>query len=363
MSTLYNEYLTGAEREAAIIVAESEAQFTKLNILFEAVDATLEANMYAAEAKVLAENGTYEDLTMLYTEAEKDASQKKQGLIATILNAIGNLFASIGKFLNEKFGKKLENLNNIPDEVKNVPVEMEKKINIFQKAWNMLKGPVDLIRNENSTNTDIAKGWAGITAEFTALAGATAGTVVCVKKREEIVNWIKNVIGPIRAKVQDAINTLVKKLKHEPTEQPQPQTQTPDNKPVEAPENTPDNKVDDKQEAPKTSEAQKPLSTFWEWLKGTVGKSILDALKWLGGKIMEFIGQLGSLIGLNKKQSKNMADNKGDANNAPANTPAEQTAKESASVLGIDLDTDDVLLESVMSDEGYDELCELFADL
>ena len=35
MCSLYNEYLTGADREAAIIVAESEAQYAKLNIFYD----------------------------------------------------------------------------------------------------------------------------------------------------------------------------------------------------------------------------------------------------------------------------------------------------------------------------------------
>ena len=142
MSALYNEYLTGAEREAAIIVAESDAQFSKINLLFEAVDASLEANMYAAEAKVLVENGTYDDLTMLYKEAGEEATQKKRGIIATLIKAIGELFNKIGNFLTSKFGK---NLDNIPEGDMKISADLEKEMNIFQKAWNFIKSPFEKI--------------------------------------------------------------------------------------------------------------------------------------------------------------------------------------------------------------------------
>ena len=329
MRDLYNEYLTGAEREAAIIVAESDAQFAKLNVLMETVDATLEANKLAAEAKVFAENGTYDDLTMLYTEAEQEAAQKKQGIIATILGAIGSLFEKIGKFFSEKFGKNLENMNNVPAEVK-MSSEVEKKQTIIQKAWNVLKSPVEMLKNENASGIDIAKAWAGITAEFAAVAGGTAATVMVVKKREDISNWLKGV-GGIRSSVQNAINTLTKKLKKDPV-------------------------------AEQNAEAAEPKTPFFEWLKGTAGKAVLDALKFLGSKIMEWIGQLGSLLGLSKKEAKAVADSNVNKQQPAENAaPEEKTEKESVSIFGVEVD--ETFMESEMSDEEFNELTELFEEI
>lgn len=355
MKSLYNEYLTGIEREAAIIVAESDAQFARLNVLMETVDATLEANKLVAEAKVFAENGTYDDLTMLYTEAENEAAQKKKGIIATILGAIGSLFARIGKFLNEKFGKNLENMSGVPAEVQ-VSSEVAKKQNIIQRAWNVLKSPVEMLKNENASGIDIAKAWAGITAEFATVAGGTAATVMVVKKREEIFNWLKGV-GSIRSNVQNAISSLTQKLKKDSTNE-------------------------------QNAEASAPKSSFFEWLKGTAGKAILDALEFLGGKIVEWIGQLGSLLGLSKNEAKKVADNavkgkkpskkemraKGEelANNPPSPKDTRNPEMddrdsngyeiESVSIFGVEID-DEIFTESEISEEELNELSELFSEL
>ena len=183
MSALYNEYLTGAERESAVIIAESEAQFAKLNILLETVDATLEANMLAAEAKVFAENGTYDDLTMLYREAGDEANKKKQGIFAAIFGAIKNFFKKIGELFKKHFGKN----NEIPAQVE-VPSDLSNNMNIFEKAWNTLKAGIDKIRAGQ-----IKEGCMLLLKVVfpTALtAGVATATTVVIVKREQIKAWI-----------------------------------------------------------------------------------------------------------------------------------------------------------------------------
>ncbi|MBQ5524446.1 MAG: hypothetical protein IIT93_02880, partial [Paludibacteraceae bacterium] len=65
-NTLYlDETLTGFEREIAIESAKMDISMQKLDALYEAVDANLQANYKEAELKVYTESGTYDDLAML----------------------------------------------------------------------------------------------------------------------------------------------------------------------------------------------------------------------------------------------------------------------------------------------------------
>lgn len=334
MNALYNEYLTGAEREAAIIVAESDAQFAKLNILLESVDATLKANMLVAEAKVLAENGTYDDLTMLYKEATAEANEKKRGIIATIINAIGTLFSKIGNFLTSKFGKQLENLNNIPETVE-VDKGLKTRFEFFKKVWDFLKAPVDKIKSGDAS--DIAAGWAQLVAEFGALGAAGAAITI---NRQEIITWVKTVRDEIQKKVQAAIATL--------------KTALGIGKAVTNHQQTPEN-------SEKTDEAQSgntngnEKSTAMDKLIGA-GEKVLSALQTFGGWISKWLANIATALGLSKKELKKETDN-------AAATENQTTTNESVSILDVDSVSDEVLYESEMSEEEYTKLCELFAEL
>ena len=118
INTLYlDETLTGFEREIAIESAKTDIVFQKLDALYEAVDATLKANYMEAELKVYAENGTYDDLAMLYTEAESEASEKKGNIIGSMLKALGTFFDKLKKGIMSIFKKKTEAAANENDEL------------------------------------------------------------------------------------------------------------------------------------------------------------------------------------------------------------------------------------------------------
>lgn len=359
MSALYNEYLTGAEREAAIIVAESDAQFAKLNILFEAVDATLSANMLAAEAKVFVENGTYDDLTMLYTEAEQEAVQKKQGILASIINAIGALFAKIGNFLSSKFGKKHE---NIPEGDIKIDANLEKEMNVFKKAWNFIKSPFEKIAAGTESGLDeseIKKAWGQIAAEFGAIAAAGTGATLITVNREKIAGWLTEIRENIQKKVEDAIAKLKVALKIGNVA----------NNVAKAANNS-DSAETENSDANSNTEKK----TFGDKLLA-VGKFILTKLQEFGRWIAKWMGKLASAIGLSKDEAKKEADKKfketrKDAREKDKNdltrqhqANAEEMTGESVSLFGITLDSDELFTESEMSDEEYTELCDLFAEL
>ena len=206
MSALYNEYLTGADREVACIIAESDAQFAKLNVLLESVNANLEANMLMAEAKVLTENGTYDDLTTLYTEANTEADGKKQNIFAKMLEAVGRFFASIGRFFTEKFGK--DTMDNMPENV-TVDGGFPEAMNAFEKAWATLKSGINKIKTGNILEgiKDILKA----VAPATIVIGATAAAATVVVKRDDINNWLKS-LKEKQAEVNTSVNSAQKLL-------------------------------------------------------------------------------------------------------------------------------------------------------
>ncbi len=88
-------YLTesGREYEADMLKIDLETQ--RYQTAYEMVDRQLQENFKFAELKVLEENGTYADLNYLYTEATKDAEEKKQGIFSSIIRAIKNFFTAI----------------------------------------------------------------------------------------------------------------------------------------------------------------------------------------------------------------------------------------------------------------------------
>lgn len=333
MKALYNEYLTGAEREAAIIVAESDAQMARLNFLFEAVDATLESNKLAIEAKVLTENGTYDDLTMLYTEAEKEANKNKTGIIATILNAIGSLFERIGNFITSKFGKNLE---NIPEGNIQVDAGLEKKVNIFKKAWNIIKAPFEKVAAGTEAGLDeeeIKKAWKQIAVEIGAVTATGAAATVITVNRAKIMEWIRTIVNDIKVKVQSGIKKLSTILG------------------VGKIANAAIKNASGKPEGEETVEKKNIGDRLLEF-----GSFILNKLKEFGGWISHWIGELASKIGLTKKQAEK---------EATEGAPAEKEVKESVSIFGINADGEDeeTFLESELNDEDCNELVEAFAEL
>lgn len=204
MKSLYNEYLTGIDREAAIIVAESEAQFAKLDFLLETVNANLEVNMLQAEAKVFAENGTYDDLTMLYTEAEKEAGKAKGNILATIFGAIATFFGKIKAFFVKHFGNQ-----EIPENVKVHP-KMEEDMNLIEKCWDKLKTGVSEIKNGNIAS-GIGKIALVTVPTLVTVGGVAAGVTLTIVKRDKIKGWLDSLTKK-SDEVQSATDAASKKV-------------------------------------------------------------------------------------------------------------------------------------------------------
>lgn len=336
MMSLYNEYLSGAEREAAIMVAESDAQYAKLNVLFEAVEGTLNANMLVAEAKVFAENGTYDDLEMLYREAAEEAVQKKQGVLASIVNAIGELFSKIANFISTKFGKSAEKVNELPEESVNLDKSFLEKVNIFKKLWNVLKGSVNKIKTGNYESVgDIASAWGPLVASF----GAVAGGTTIVVKRSQIVEWVRLINGEIQKNVNDAIKKLKMTVAVTGFAKDVATTKLNEN----------GENADGKKEGAISKISDKVIAAL---------KKILDALKWLGNKISGFLGSLYAALPFPKKEIKD------EAKAAKEETPVEESAKEyPSSIFGYDMEVEETFYESEMTEQELADLDSVFEDL
>lgn len=109
---IYNAYLEGAEREAAILEMELDNQYEKLSMLYEMSLMELNQIKKDLELKVFKESGTYDDLEYLISEAEEQAGQDQKNILSQILDwfsrAIQKMVTSIRNFFT---GAK-----NVPDD-------------------------------------------------------------------------------------------------------------------------------------------------------------------------------------------------------------------------------------------------------
>lgn len=182
-NTLYlDETLTGLEREFVIESTKLDISMDKLNVLYEAVCSTLNANYREAELKVYSENGTYEDLAMLYTEAEKEASGKQRSILGSILKIIGDLCDKIRNFIVNIFTKKVQ---KSPSDEFEVNEEEYNTLKSTKSFGDMVKGGLSNVMNtpkktlENlRDNIKKHKIFAAVAGVGAAAAGVAAGAAI-----------------------------------------------------------------------------------------------------------------------------------------------------------------------------------------
>lgn len=188
-NTLYlDETLTGFEREIAIESAKMDISMQKLDALYEAVDANLQANYKEAELKVYAESGTYDDLAMLYMEAENDAVEKKGGILSSLFNAILNFCSSIINGIKNIFKKSSGNKSVPQDTVLDVATEDTKKLDtagkIVGKATGFLHGIKSATKDGCEDLVKFVKDNIGfVVVTGTAATGAVVGTTRLITKK------------------------------------------------------------------------------------------------------------------------------------------------------------------------------------
>ena len=208
-NTLYlDETLTGFEREIAIESAKMDISMQKLDALYEAVDANLQANYKEAELKVYAENGTYDDLAMLYMEAENDAAEKKGGILSSLFNAIVSFCGSIINGIKNIFKKSSGNKSVPQDTVLDVATEDAKKLDtageIVGKSTGFLHGIKSATKEGCKDFIKFVKDNIGfVVVTGTAATGAVAGTTHLITKKVTKASFEKKM-----ADVIDRLNEL-----------------------------------------------------------------------------------------------------------------------------------------------------------
>ena len=186
MLDIFKSYLSEDERAVAIEESTYEIQMAKLNAMYEMVDKNLELNMLEAEAKVLTESGTYDDLDYLYEEANAEAVEKKKGIIGKIVGVVKSIWQAITNAITNFLSKS----GNVEDEVE-VDENDEKRMNALNAVWGKIKQVLNFVRNNGG------KIAIGITLAGTAILGGLelfgkkGGKV---KKPSSVVKgWIQNI--------------------------------------------------------------------------------------------------------------------------------------------------------------------------
>ena len=142
MSDIFKSYLSEEERAIAIEESTYEIQMAKLNAMYEMVDKNLELNMLEAEAKVLTESGTYDDLDYLYEEANKEAAEKKEGIISKIIGVVKQIWQAITNTITNFFSK-----NKDAEGEAEVDENDEKRVNALNGVWGKIKQVLNFVRN------------------------------------------------------------------------------------------------------------------------------------------------------------------------------------------------------------------------
>ena len=132
MARIYEQYVTGADRDFMVLEREQELFNEKIDFMLESIERERELNKREAEYIVLKENGTYDDLMYLYQEADAEAEGKKKGVFATIFAAIQKLINSIGNAL-ANFGTNFVKKN--PEQEIEIDKECLDVSNEIQKTW------------------------------------------------------------------------------------------------------------------------------------------------------------------------------------------------------------------------------------
>ena len=166
-----------------LIMEQFELDMDILQSKYERVNEDLEFLIRKCDMKYIAESGTEDDLTALYTEANEQANEKKKNILQ---NMIGKLLSFIQKILF-----KLKGLSNkIKSDNEYEVVDIVSEINETNKLQNEFKS---IIYNKDQYKSDklekISKKQAIILASLGVTAAVT--TYVVANKRIKIVQGKK----------------------------------------------------------------------------------------------------------------------------------------------------------------------------
>lgn len=196
---VFNAYLQGEEREAAIAEATLDNEYEKLCTLYEMTMLQHAQMERDAELKVFAESGTYDDLTYLLEQAEQQTEEKKKGIITKIIDVIKSICNAISNTV-----KKILGLGNKDEEVE-ISKDTVEKANAFVKMKEQVVAGVNELKRSDATMAEKLKAGGSILSAIKvpilATAAAAGGAVVMVKMK-------KGDLDNLSQKVDDCNNTI-----------------------------------------------------------------------------------------------------------------------------------------------------------
>lgn len=200
-NTVFMDHLDPAERDWLSIMYEAEADDIMIESMMDAIVSKHDAMIKQADAKIMTESGTLDDLEMLYQEAEEETQQAKKGVLKTICGAIKSFFTNIWNWIQKNILKRDIDPNGESEIDKNAL----EKANIISKSWNAVTGMIDGIKTKSFDKVKAnAPGVAKVALAAASVAGAATGAVVLVKKKNSELKQLGDSISKKANQVMQA---------------------------------------------------------------------------------------------------------------------------------------------------------------
>ena len=106
MNAIYCNNLSDFERQITFFEKVFDANFQEAMLALEMVNQRADINCLKAEARVIKESGTEEDLLYLYTEANNEASEQSGGFFTKIITGIKNFITNVWTNFTNLFKKQ-----------------------------------------------------------------------------------------------------------------------------------------------------------------------------------------------------------------------------------------------------------------
>ena len=169
MNAIYCNNLSDYERQMTFLEKSFEADFQEAMLALEMVENRAEINCLKAEARVLLESGTEDDLLYLYTEANNEAGQKKEGIITNVLNRIKKFMSDTWNSFVGLFSK--QNKEQLKENANKSNIVFEYTVNGLNKAIDEVGSALD-------------SGWGKIVG-LLAVVATTGGVGAYLKKKSD----------------------------------------------------------------------------------------------------------------------------------------------------------------------------------
>lgn len=202
MSTI-NSYMSEIEKELYLFDTDCKIESNKISLMIEAVDNKLETNYLLAEKKVMLENGSYEDLTYYYTEANEEAKGDREGVFTRIKNFFIKIKNGIVNFFKKIFGKE--------DMEGDAPQEFEKAFSILDSVKGFFNQQVSLFKSGQYgalVVTSVAAGFS-ILGEIKSIESTLEWTAKSAKK---LKHYTKEAVTKWKKKIHDGMLKMCKDL-------------------------------------------------------------------------------------------------------------------------------------------------------